>query len=60
MSKIMGFINEVKAELKRVTWPTRDELMGATIIVCILVLVFAAILGSMDAIFSLVIRHIVS
>ena len=56
----MGFINEVKAELKRVTWPTRDELMGATIIVCILVLVFAAILGSMDAIFSLVIRHIVS
>lgn len=60
MSKIMSFVNEVKVELKRVTWPTRDELVGSTIIVCLLVVVFAAILGSMDAVFSLLIRNIVS
>ncbi len=60
MSKIMSFVNEVKSELKRVTWPTREELIGSTIIVCILVVVFAVILGSMDALFTVLVRNIVS
>jgi len=59
MSKIMGFVNEVRAELKRVSWPTRDELVGATTVVCILVIIFAAILGAMDAVFTLLIKNIV-
>jgi preprotein translocase subunit SecE len=60
MSKILTFVNEVRAELKRVTWPTKDELIGSTIIVCILVIVFAIILGSMDAFFTFLIKKIVS
>jgi len=60
MSKIMTFISEVKTELSRVTWPTREELIGSTVIVCILVVVFAIILGSMDALFTFLVRHIVS
>ena len=59
MSKIMGFVSEVKAELKRVTWPTREELIGSTVIVCILVVVFAIILGAMDAIFTNIVGYIV-
>ena len=60
MSKIITFVNEVKTELKRVTWPTREELIGSTIIVCILVVVFAVILGAMDTLFTFFVRHIVS
>ncbi len=56
----MSFLNEVKAELKKVTWPTKDELVGSTIIVCILVVVFAVILGGMDAIFTAFIKHLTS
>jgi preprotein translocase subunit SecE len=58
MNKVITFLNEVKAELKKVTWPTQDELIGSTIIVCILVVVFAVILGGMDAIFTAFIKHI--
>jgi preprotein translocase subunit SecE len=54
------FINEVRAEIKKITWPSRDELIGATIIVCILVLIFAAILGGMDALFTVLIKKIIS
>ncbi|MFA5305883.1 MAG: preprotein translocase subunit SecE [Candidatus Babeliales bacterium] len=60
MNKAMSFLNEVKAELKKVTWPTKDELFGSTIIVCILVVVFALILGGMDAIFTAFIKHLTS
>jgi preprotein translocase subunit SecE len=59
MANIVTFLNEVKTELKRVTWPTRDELVGSTIIVCILVVVFAIILGGMDAAFSAFVRELI-
>ncbi len=59
MNKVMTFINEVRAEIRKITWPTKDELIGTTIIVCILVVVFAFILGGMDAVSSFVIRKII-
>ncbi len=59
MTNIFTFLNEVRAELKKVTWPTKDELVGSTIIVCILVVIFSLILGGMDAAFSTLIRHLI-
>jgi len=59
MNKILSFLSEVRAELKKITWPSRDELVGSTIIVCILVLVFAAILGGMDVAFSSLIKQLI-
>jgi preprotein translocase subunit SecE len=59
MNKVMSFLNEVRMELKKVTWPNRDELVGATIIVCFLVIVFAVILGVMDGISSYIIGTII-
>jgi preprotein translocase subunit SecE len=52
MNKIMSFVNEVKTELFKIVWPSRDELFGATMIVCILVFIFSIILGGMDFGFS--------
>ncbi|MBM3886708.1 preprotein translocase subunit SecE, partial [Candidatus Dependentiae bacterium] len=54
------FVNETKSEVKKITWPSRDELIGSVIIVCLLVVVFAAILGSMDGVFGYVIRNFIS
>jgi preprotein translocase subunit SecE len=59
MNKVMAFVNEVRAEIKKVTWPTKDELIGTTIVVCILVVVFAFILGAMDGFSSFLIRKII-
>ncbi len=60
MIKLISFLNEVKVELKKVTWPGKDELIGSTIIVCILVLFFAVILGTLDAGFHSVVRRLIS
>lgn len=49
MSKIVTFFREVRAELEKVTWPKRDDLVGAVIIVCVLAVIFALIIGFMDA-----------
>ena len=59
MNKVVTFMNEVKTELLKVTWPTRTELVDSAIIVCALVAVFAVILSGMDAGFNSVIKSLV-
>ena len=59
MSNVISFFNEIKSELKKVTWPSKNELVGSVIIVCLLTLVFAIILGGMDFIFSYLIKQFV-
>ena len=58
MSKIFTFLNEVKAEVYKINWPGRDELIGTVIVVLIVTAAFAAILGAMDAVFSLLLKKI--
>ncbi len=44
----MEFLREAKIELKKVTWPTRKQTTGTTIVVIIFVFVVAAFLGLFD------------
>lgn len=46
--KGMTFLREVKVELKKVTWPTRKQTTGTTIVVIIFVFIVAAFLGLFD------------
>jgi len=42
------FLREVKVELKKVTWPTRKQTMGSTVVVIILVMIISLFLGVVD------------
>ena len=46
------FLIEVRDELRKVTWPDREHLTQATAVVLIVVLVAAAYLSALDAIFQ--------
>ncbi len=48
IQKSVEFLKEVKIELKKVTWPTRKQTTGTTIVVIIFVFVVAAFLGVFD------------
>ena len=43
-----SFFQEVKAETKKVTWPSRGELYGATAVVAAVTLILSVFLGSVD------------
>ncbi|MCB9492955.1 MAG: preprotein translocase subunit SecE [Epsilonproteobacteria bacterium] len=58
--KSVSFLTEVKEELKRVSWPDKNELIGSTIIVCVVVAIFSSILGGMDTAFGYIIRQLIS
>lgn len=59
-TKATSFLKEVFGEIKKIVWPTRAELIGASIVVCILALFFAVILGGMDSGFSTIIKRIIA
>ena len=39
--KINKFVQDVKVEMSKVSWPTKEELKGTTIIVIVLTLIFS-------------------
>ena len=46
--RIRKYFKEVGGELKKVTWPTKKELINYTGVVIVFVLVFAVVIGAMD------------
>lgn len=51
-SKVISFFNSVVQELKKVKWPTRQQVFTLTGIVIAFVLIIGAMLGLFDYIFS--------
>jgi preprotein translocase subunit SecE len=50
--RLVELSGEVAAELKKVTWPTREETFAATIVVIVTVIVASLFLGIFDSIWS--------
>jgi preprotein translocase subunit SecE len=50
--RFFSFLKEVRAELKKVTWPSRRETANTTLVVILSVFFFGFYLFFMDIIFS--------
>jgi preprotein translocase subunit SecE len=48
LSKVKEFFREVKVEVKKVVFPSKDELIGSTWVVIITVIVISLFLGIVD------------
>ncbi|NOY70696.1 MAG: preprotein translocase subunit SecE [Deltaproteobacteria bacterium] len=53
------FLREVKVELLKVTWPSKKETVGTTVVVIVFVFVIAVFLGFIDIGLSSLIRIII-
>ena len=56
MKKIIQFLKETKFELKRVTWPTRKEMLAGASVVLVIVFIVAFYLGIVDIVLSKLIK----
>jgi preprotein translocase subunit SecE len=52
------FLGEVKIELKKCTWPTRQELLGSTMVVVISVLILGVFVGLSDTVLMFLLRQL--
>jgi len=56
--RFISFLREVRAELKKVTWPSRNEVYSTTIVVIFATIFFGFYLFFMDVVFSWLITRI--
>jgi preprotein translocase subunit SecE len=52
MQRVMEFLKEARAELGKVTWPTRQELYESTILVIVSVILITVFIGAVDFVFN--------
>ena len=53
-ARVVNFYHEVVAEMRKVTWPDREQLKDTTIKIIIFVLFIGAILGILDVLLQLI------
>ncbi|MHB8836564.1 MAG: preprotein translocase subunit SecE [Candidatus Methylomirabilia bacterium] len=58
LQKIQDFFKEVSVELKKVSWPTRQQTVNATVVVIVVSFVVAFFLGIVDIVLARVVGSI--
>jgi len=57
--KVKEFLSDVAIEVKKVTWPSRKEALGGTMVVLVLVFLMAIYLGIVDTILSKIVESLI-
>jgi len=52
MQKFIQYLKDVRAEMIKVSWPTRNELFGATLLVIVLSLIMAVYVYTCDQVIN--------
>jgi preprotein translocase subunit SecE len=58
MNKLVQFVKESYAELRKVIWPSRDDVVSSVKVVIISTVIVAAVLGLVDVLLLFGIRAI--
>jgi preprotein translocase subunit SecE len=48
IEKVRHFLQEVRVELKKVTWPTPKQTLASTLVVIVVVIIVSSLLGMVD------------
>ncbi len=60
MQKVKKYLKETMAELRKMTWPNKDELIGSTIVTVVVSLIVAIFIGIVDRILTFGVTSIFS
>ncbi len=60
ITRIQEFFDDVVSEMKKVTWPTREDLIASTKVTLFLLLIMAVIIFVYDRVFGFIIMMILS
>lgn len=52
MDKVLDYVRESRAELKKVSWPTKQQLWYSTVIVVVVTAIASAYLGLVDLVLT--------
>ncbi len=60
IKKIKNFASDVVAEMKKVSWPTKEQLRESTVVVIVVTIIITAITWLFDTVFTKIITALFS
>ena len=60
LTRVREFVQEVLAEFRKVTWPSRQELVNSTVVVIAVTVVLSLFLGGVDIVLARVVEWVLS
>jgi preprotein translocase subunit SecE len=60
IEKVKKFFADVYAEMKKVSWPSREEIRGSTMVVIVTVIIVAIFIGVVDRILNFGLEKVLS
>ncbi|HET7340972.1 MAG TPA: preprotein translocase subunit SecE [Methylomirabilota bacterium] len=60
LTKLREFVQEVLVEFRKVTWPSRQELVNSTVVVIVVTVVLALFLGAVDIVLARAVEWLLS
>jgi preprotein translocase subunit SecE len=58
LRRAQEFVREVMAEFRKVTWPSRQELINSTVVVITVTVVVSLFLGAVDVVLARIVERI--
>ena len=58
LTRVQEFVREVMIEFRKVTWPSRQELINSTVVVIVVTVVLAFFLGGVDIALARIVERI--
>ena len=58
LRRVQEFVREVVAEFRKVSWPSRQELINSTVVVITVTVVVAVFLGAVDVALARIVERI--
>jgi len=59
IEKVTKYFNDTIQELRKVAWPTKDELIGSTIVVVVMSLLVSIFIGIVDQVLNKLVNLLV-
>ena len=59
-NKVVRYLMDVKAELKKITWPSKNDIVKSTGAVLLCLVLFSVILAIYDSVFGYVLKNILN
>jgi preprotein translocase subunit SecE len=60
VARAVHFVQESQVELRKVTWPTREQTINLTVVVIAVCLVMAVFLGIVDYVFQALVNYLIT
>lgn len=60
LNSVSAFLRNVRAEIKKVSWPSQTEVITMTILILGMVILLSAYIGGVDLVYRQIIQQILS